>query len=672
MNISDHRRNLEKLPPLFQQQQELVSLVTPHDQALRTTLESCASKSKDNIFRVLIMGGFSAGKSTFINALLGEHLLPSFMLPTTAIITEVCYSEQKKVVVYPKKGKWRGGDKPFEIRPALDEIAKYCTIDNEGNVNTRNEENNNIIESPFEKMVIYWPLSLLKDGVMLIDSPGTNDPYNSDRIVKEYIPKADAMIYVMNGTAAYKNTDKQDLEAVNSFCRSIILVTSYFDMVPPSEREQFVRYVKKNTLGFTDLGEDAIHFVASLDALAAKKANDEKQLIASGYDGLQKYLARYLTENKGRDQIKTTTDGMRFVNGQLQRDITSQIKTATGGKAALADKIKAAKDKLAAAKREGRLLSQNFKLELEMRRIPEKAARLAGELCDDLPSHISLEDFTPNTTLPSGLGSLNPIAARKASNAIAEECRQYIKSTLESYVNNWTSVTLRPTVDAEVKKAVEAVRSDIDVFQATLDQVDVSLQRDINVDGGVGASGYLAGFLYGLFTGDWLTALMGPAYGAGGMGRAIAFQVGAGVLLGIVSLFAPVTYPAIILASLVASILAIITGNSDKKLNKIKKKVEDEYRKSLTSDSKHKDDVMAKVNEQIATYMHDLAQKFANAINNDVASKEQAIQNTIDQFNADENSLQKRINELERASKQIDGINSHIRELRGLYGITDV
>ena len=87
MNITEHRKNLDKLPPLFQRQRELISKVTPHDQTLRTTLESCASKSEDNIFRVLIMGGFSAGKSSFINALLGEHLLPSFMLPTTAIIT---------------------------------------------------------------------------------------------------------------------------------------------------------------------------------------------------------------------------------------------------------------------------------------------------------------------------------------------------------------------------------------------------------------------------------------------------------------------------------------------------------------------------------------------------------------------------------------------------------
>lgn len=671
MNITEHRKNLDKLPPLFQRQRELISKVTPHDQTLRTTLESCASKSEDNIFRVLIMGGFSAGKSSFINALLGEHLLPSFMLPTTAIITEVCYGEEKKVEVYPKKGKWRGGDKPFEIRPSLDEIAKYCTIDNEGNVNTRNEENSNVIESPFEKMVIYWPLSLLKDGVMLIDSPGTNDPYNSDRIVKEYIPKADAMIYVMNGTAAYKNTDKQDLEAVNSFCRSIILVTSYFDMVPPAEREQFVRYVKKNTLGFTDLGEEAIHFVASLDALAAKKTGDKEKLIASGYDGLQSYLARYLTENKGRDQIKTTTDGMRFVNSQLQRDITSQIRTATSGRTTLVDKIRAAQDKLAAAKREGKLLSQNFKLELDLGRIPEKAGQLAGELCDDLPNHVSLENFTPNTSLPSGLGKLNPMATKRASDAIVEECGQYIKNALEAHVNSWTSDTLRPAVDVEVKRAVKAVQSDMDVFNATLDQIDVNLQGDINVDTGTGAGGYLSGLIYGLFTGDWLTALMGPAYGAGNMGRAIAFQFGAGLLVGIAALFAPITYPVLILASLGASILAILTSDGDKKLNKLKKKVEDEYRKSLTSDTTQKDKVKANVHDSIKKFMDDLAQKFTDAVNSDISSKEQSIQNTIDQINTDEASLARRVTELEDAAKQIDNINCSINELRGLYGITE-
>ena len=155
------------------------------------------------------------------------------------------------------------------------------------------------------------------------------------------------------------------------------------------------------------------------------------------------------------------------------------------------------------------------------------------------------------------------------------------------------------------------------------------------------------------------------------MGRAIAFQFGAGLLVGIAALFAPITYPVLLLASLGASILAILTSDGDKKLNKLKKKVEDEYRKSLTSDTTQKDKVKANVHDSIKKFMDDLAQKFTDAVNSDISSKEQSIQNTIDQINTDEASLARRVTELEDAAKQIDSINRSINELRGLYGITE-
>ena len=57
-----------------------------------------------------------------INALLGEPILPSSPVPTTAIITVIRYSEEKKAVVHPIPGKWKGvegkykgGDSQFEV-----------------------------------------------------------------------------------------------------------------------------------------------------------------------------------------------------------------------------------------------------------------------------------------------------------------------------------------------------------------------------------------------------------------------------------------------------------------------------------------------------------------------------------------------------------------------------
>ena len=61
---------------------------------------------KTDKLRVLIVGRFSSGKSTFVNALIGEKLLPATPTPTTGVLCNITYAKEqdKKVTLYPKKG----------------------------------------------------------------------------------------------------------------------------------------------------------------------------------------------------------------------------------------------------------------------------------------------------------------------------------------------------------------------------------------------------------------------------------------------------------------------------------------------------------------------------------------------------------------------------------------
>lgn len=58
---------------------------------------------KSDVFNVLVMGCFSSGKSTFLNALLGERVLPSSALPCTGVLTFINYADEanKKIVLCP-------------------------------------------------------------------------------------------------------------------------------------------------------------------------------------------------------------------------------------------------------------------------------------------------------------------------------------------------------------------------------------------------------------------------------------------------------------------------------------------------------------------------------------------------------------------------------------------
>jgi ribosome biogenesis GTPase A len=54
---------------------------------------------KKGVFRLMILGDMKRGKSTFLNALLGEKLLPSDVNPCTAIMTVLRYGNEKKVTI---------------------------------------------------------------------------------------------------------------------------------------------------------------------------------------------------------------------------------------------------------------------------------------------------------------------------------------------------------------------------------------------------------------------------------------------------------------------------------------------------------------------------------------------------------------------------------------------
>lgn len=74
------------------------------DKSAMDSLSDASGQLNDDTLRVLVMGKFSSGKSTFLNALMGQKLLPAKPTPTTAVIGEIVYSESPEAILHPKKG----------------------------------------------------------------------------------------------------------------------------------------------------------------------------------------------------------------------------------------------------------------------------------------------------------------------------------------------------------------------------------------------------------------------------------------------------------------------------------------------------------------------------------------------------------------------------------------
>ena len=280
-------------------------------------------------FYVLIMGLLGSGKSSFTNALIGEELLPTGFLPETAVIGELHYGEKKRITLYPKKACAKEGDQPFDLAETTsEEIAKYVSLSADDAINTMDEEEGcaKAINSKFEKMVIYWPLEILKDGVVLVDSPGINDPYCNDHIVNEYLPQADAIVYVMDSCFAYQGMDRRQLTAINEIgFTNIITGYTFYDIVvkhsrSPEKLQKYRNILLDYMAKHSCLGEESVHFLDSMEGLQARMSGDREAFRRSGYEGLEKYLERYLVEKSGTDRIKRCITSILTINRDMLND----------------------------------------------------------------------------------------------------------------------------------------------------------------------------------------------------------------------------------------------------------------------------------------------------------------------------------------------------------------
>ncbi|MEJ1932719.1 dynamin family protein, partial [Nostoc sp. NIES-2111] len=89
-------------------QAELAGDTSSGKLSLERDLEDISAASnnlKKGVFRLLVLGDMKRGKSTFLNALIGENLLPSDVNPCTAVLTVLRYGPEKKVTIHFNDGK---------------------------------------------------------------------------------------------------------------------------------------------------------------------------------------------------------------------------------------------------------------------------------------------------------------------------------------------------------------------------------------------------------------------------------------------------------------------------------------------------------------------------------------------------------------------------------------
>ncbi len=177
-------------------------------------------------FTISVIGEFKRGKSTLINAILGEKILPSKVAPCTGLITEIKYGETKKAELYKKDKSDKSGK--FEERPAKileerpgskslsEQIREYIVIPEDAeNDDDETDKLPQTKKLDYDLVRLYWPLPLCKNHVTLVDSPGLNEDNDREEIVKGYYDKIDAAIFVLSCDQFLSKTEQDYIQNPN-------------------------------------------------------------------------------------------------------------------------------------------------------------------------------------------------------------------------------------------------------------------------------------------------------------------------------------------------------------------------------------------------------------------------------------------------------------------------
>lgn len=227
--------------------------VTPEDQA---TLDR-SIEQLDELFLLVVVGEFNAGKSAFINALLGQPVLEEGVTPTTTHIN----------------------------------LLKYGPTTERA-----------MAESALE--VINAPVDLLRE-INIVDTPGTNAIHrHHEAITQKFVPRSDMVLFVTSADRPFTESERAFLERIHDWGKKVVVVVNKIDILETPEDvariESFIADNARTLLGFTP----EIFPVSARQALRAKVASDGKDLLAvSRFEALERYIVATLDE-KERVRLK--------------------------------------------------------------------------------------------------------------------------------------------------------------------------------------------------------------------------------------------------------------------------------------------------------------------------------------------------------------------------------
>ncbi|MBD2393201.1 dynamin family protein [Cyanobacterium aponinum FACHB-4101] len=448
-------------------------------------LQQRSKDLKHGIFNVLVLGTFSNGKSTLLNAMLGSRKLPMDNCPATAIITMLVYGEEENVKLY-----YSNNQQPKYI--SFEEFDKQYVLDLEDQETLNTTHYINRFKD-IEFAEIECNYNLCKGGVRLIDSPGIGEQIARTKLTTEFLQQSHAVIFIFDATHILRQEEREFIKAnfkQGNNNENIFFVVNKIDLVDDDDdddddytnnqrektRTVFANFIKDLYLDEQgkldgDLLNNRLFLINSKSAFKGRRKYPIKQSLVeeSGILAFEKELENFLTTGaKFRAGISSVVDLLILTIDKLDHKIIQQEKLLGAPLSVLEERRVVAEKKL-------KLLEERENRIKEI--IDLYANTITDKLCFDLETYVMKmkDDWQFDYKEFTNLDKLNFISLFSATvdeltrnattKAINEDLMKYLESKFETWANRIPIV----------------INKDLDTLQKQLDTSIQDFAREISL-----------------------------------------------------------------------------------------------------------------------------------------------------------------------------------------------
>jgi small GTP-binding protein len=205
-------------------------------QRLRPVIVDLQEKLRTDEVRLAVLGQMKRGKSSLLNSLLGESILPTGVLPLTSVVTEIRYGSVPKASIRYQSGNLEDID--------LSAIPEYVT-------ESRNPGNRKRILA----LHLLYPNELLRNGLVLVDTPGFGSTYSHNTAATlGYLEKVDAAVVVFSVDPPITEVEADFIRELRKDIPQLFFVLNKIDLVSKTDVEDactFLRNELANRLGLS-------------------------------------------------------------------------------------------------------------------------------------------------------------------------------------------------------------------------------------------------------------------------------------------------------------------------------------------------------------------------------------------------------------------------------------